>query len=113
MMHAISRFTYLFVFLFVLATTGFANRIDSLQTDHEVLSFLKSLNPDFRNTKLKEIELRDQQTLRKDLACGGVAEAWQLKTWEKTDLDGNGLTDLLVILYWYDYGVYAVLDKAD
>ena len=101
------------VFLSVISFTASANRIDSLNTDEEVLAFLKSVNPDFNNPKFNSIELRDNNTLRKDLACGGVADSWQLNNWTKADLDGNGTTDLLVMLYWYDYGVYAVLDKND
>jgi hypothetical protein len=47
------------------------------------------------------------------MSCNGIAEQWQVKNWEKTDFNKDGLTDLLVILYWYDYGVYAVIDKGN
>jgi hypothetical protein len=101
------------LFLTVISVSASANRIDSLKTDQDLVDFLQWVNKDFRNTKLKPIELRNDNTLRTDLACDGMAEKWQIKSWEKTDLNGDGRTDLLAILYWYDYGVYAVMDKGD
>lgn len=32
---------------------------------------------------------------------------------EKADFNGDGRTDLLILLYWYDYGVYSVIDNGD
>jgi hypothetical protein len=90
-----------------------ANRIDSLRTNSDVAAFLQWVNNDFSNEKYNKIEVRDNAVLMRDLACDGMAEKWQIKSWEKADLNGDGRTDLLAILYWYDYGVYAVMDKGN
>lgn len=99
--------------LFFSAHSIFANGIDSLKTDDDVLQFLKSINEDFRSSKFKPIELRSTETLRKELECGGIAEKWQVNNWEKADFNQDGRTDLLVILHWYDYGVYVVMSNED
>lgn len=101
-------------FLFELLTVDLhANRIDSLKTDDDVVAFLKSINPDFRSDKYKQIELHNTEQVRKDLDCDGMASQWQIQNWEKADFNGDGRTDLLILLYWYDYGVYSVIDNGD
>lgn len=107
------RFLLLLFVLNLFSFSSWSNRIDSLQTDSDVVAFLQWVNKDFSNEKYKKIEVRDNATLMRDLACGGMAGKWQIKSWEKTDLNGDGRTDLLAILYWYDYGVYAVMDLGD
>jgi len=102
-----------FLVLVFLSQFIFANSIDSLKTDEDVVRFLKRVSEDFRSTKLKPIELRSTETLRKDLDCDGLAQSWQINNWEKADFNNDGRTDLLVQLYWYDYGVYVVIDKGD
>jgi hypothetical protein len=99
--------------MLVMTNQLFANKVDSLQTDKDVAGFLKWVNADFKNPKYDSIELRSTETLRKDLSCDGIADQWQIKNWEKTDFNGDGLTDLLVTLFWYDYGVYALIDKGN
>ena len=105
-------------FIFLIAVSAFcsslyANKIDSLKTDEEVVAFLKSIDENFRSDKFKPIELRSTATLRSEMSCNGIADEWQVKNWEKADFNSDGLTDLIVILYWYDYGVYAVIDKGN
>lgn len=103
-----------FIILLLLACPSiFANRIDSLKTDNDVIEFLKSTNADFRSEKHDKIQLRSSETIRRDLNCDGIANQWQVKNWEKADFNQDGLTDLAVILYWYDYGVYVVMDNGN
>jgi hypothetical protein len=90
-----------------------SNRIDSLQTNEDVLGFLKSIDENFRSGKFKPIEVRSADILRRDVNCNGLADEWQINTWEKADFNGDGRTDLLVILYWYNYGVHVVMDRGD
>ena len=105
---------FLFFSILIFSThLIFANAIDSLKTDNDVVQFLKKINEDFRSTKFKPIELRSTEVLRKDLDCGGIAENWQVNNWEKMDFNQDGRMDLLVMLYWYDYGVYVVMDNGD
>ena len=100
-----------FAVLLILAVPVWANQIDNLKTDKDVLEFLKKINADFRSEKFQAIEIRSTAMIRKDLSCNEMAEKWEVNNWEKSDLNGDGLTDLVVILYWYDYGIYAVIDK--
>ena len=104
---------FFFCLVVLIAQNIFANSIDSLKTDNDVVQFLKRINEDFRSPKFKPIELRSTETLRKELDCGGIADKWQVNNWEKVDLNNDGRTDLLVQLYWYDYGVYVVMDNGD
>lgn len=91
----------------------YANKIDSLKTDKDVLEFLKSSFSDFRSAELDPIELRSTETLRKDLNCEGIADEWKIMNWGKADFNNDGRTDLLVHLYCYDYGVYVIMDRGD
>ncbi|HVT86969.1 MAG TPA: DUF6438 domain-containing protein [Chitinophagaceae bacterium] len=112
MQHFLKIFFATFLFG-LLAIDSNANRIDSLKTDDDVVAFLKSINPDFRSDKYKQIELHSTEQVRKDLDCDGISSQWQIQNWEKADFNGDGRTDLLVLLYWYDYGVYSVIDNGD
>lgn len=105
--------TFFFCLIIFIAQNIYANSIDSLKTDNDVVQFLKRINEDFRSTKFKPIELRSTETLRKELDCGGIADKWQVNNWEKVDFNNDGRTDLLVQLYWYDYGVYVVTDNGN
>lgn len=104
----------LFAYIVILSANNlYANKIDSLKTDKDVLEFLKSSISDFRSATLNPIELRSTETLRRDLNCGGIADEWQIMNWEKADFNNDGRTDLLVHVYWYDYGVYVIMDRGD
>jgi Domain of unknown function (DUF6438) len=105
-------------FVFVILITLFskqvlANKIDSLKTDKDVVEFLKSVEENFRSNKYQAIQLKTSETIRQDLNCNGVADEWQVKNWEKTDFNHDGRTDLIIMLYWYDYGVYVVMDNGN
>jgi hypothetical protein len=105
-------FGLLIILLFtIFPGRSWGNRIDSLQSDNEVVSFLQSVNGDFSSGNYKKIELRSSQAIRAAEGCDGMADQWQVNNWEKADFNGDGLTDLVVILFWYDYGVYVVIDK--
>ena len=106
------RFVFAMIML-LISNQLLANRIDSLKTDADVVEFLKSTNADFRSEKFNKIELRSSETIRQDLNCDGIADKWQVKNWEKVDFNKDGLTDLAVMLYWYDYGVYVVMDNGN
>lgn len=108
-----SKILAILLFFSISKMDSYANRIDSLKTDDDVVAFLRSINPDFRSDKFKPIELHSTAQIRKDLDCDGMAAQWQIQNWEKADFNGDGKTDLLVLLYWYDYGVYSVIDNGD
>jgi hypothetical protein len=99
--------------MMMISKLMFANRIDSLKTDQDVVEFLKTLEENFRSDKYQAIQLRSTETIRQDLNCDGIADKWQVKNWEKTDFNRDGLMDLVIMLYWYDYGVYVVMDNGN
>lgn len=107
-----NRFVLL-VLLFLFSKHLLANRIDSLKTDNDVVSFLKNIEENFRSDKYEAIQLKTTETIRQDLNCDGIASQWQIKNWEKADFNHDGLTDLVILLYWYDYGVYVVMDNGN
>ena len=84
-----------------------------MRSDEDVVVFLKSVNENFNSPKYDKFELRSTETFGREQSCDGVADKWEVKNWEKADFNEDGRTDLLVILYWYNYGVYAVIDKGD
>jgi len=107
-----NRFVFA-IFFVLLTSTLFANRIDNLKTDNDVIEFLKSINPDFSSVRYNQIELRSTETLHLELNCDSLADKWQVKNWEKADFNEDGLTDLSVILYWYNYGLYVIMDTGN
>src|SRR5688500_6267305 len=103
--------TMVFSLLCILLVNGaYANRIDSLQTDADVIKFLRSINKDFNSSNF---ELRSTETLRKDLDCNGMAEKWQIRNWEKIDFNNDNQTDLVMMPFWFDYGVYVIMDRGN
>jgi hypothetical protein len=89
---------------------SFATEIDKLTTTEDVVAFVRKVNPDFANDKF---QIRPTEVIAKDLACGGVFKDWNIRNWEKTDLNNDGLTDLLIIPYWSGYHSYLIIDKGN
>ena len=104
---------YLILFLFLLALSMvYPNKIDKLKTTKEVIEFVKSVSPQFKDG-WKEFTIPSTEELGKELYCDGVFREWDIKNWEKADLTNDGLTDLLFISYQYGYTPYAIVDKGD
>ena len=101
----------LVVSLITYSNFSLANTIDRLRTTEEVVEFAKSVNPDFNKDTRFKFQLRASETIAKDLQCGGIVDEWNIKNWEKADLNNDGLTDLLIMPYWYEYKSYAIIDK--
>jgi hypothetical protein len=86
------------------------NTIDQLKTTDEVVMFVKDVNPKFAENKHRKFQIKSTDSIAKDLDCGGIFKNWNIKNWEKTDINNDGKTDLLFIAYWYNYMPYAILD---
>jgi len=104
----------IFTVLFLLVSqTLLANKIDSIQTDQEALSFLKTLDKRFTSEKYRQVQILPTDSIRQKLSCNGIFDKWQIKNWEKADFNNDGRTDIIITVYWYNFDVFAVIDKGN
>lgn len=101
------------LFLLVASRLTAANAIDSLTTDRDVEAFANK-----QIEKAWKINHFDAQVLAtaaiyNHVACDSVAKRWSGKNWQKTDFNGDGKTDLLVIMYFdkRDFNTYVFVDN--
>lgn len=89
----------------------YANRIDDLKTDKEVADFIVSLDSArFHGKYSPKFYVAPTDSLwRKHPKA---AEA-QIKNWEKVDLNGDGLTDIVVLANWYDMTPFVALSVGE
>jgi hypothetical protein len=107
------------VFL-ILTQYTFANRIDSLKTDADVLSFLRTVSKDFTDQGLSTVTIPIRDSLLKNYNCDAYFEKWERPVWETTDLDQDNRNDLIVTIHnqttsqylmVVGYCTYIVMDK--
>ncbi|OCX50779.1 hypothetical protein BEL04_18775 [Mucilaginibacter sp. PPCGB 2223] len=108
------RISFIALLLAFFANSVFSNKIDNLKTDKDVADFIISLSPNIQKgqDRVKFI-IKPTDVLRKELACDGIAEKWQINNWEKFDFNEDGLTDIIVTSHWYNYDVYVAMDNGD
>lgn len=106
------KFTLTIIF-FLLRNLVFANSIDSLQTDNDVVHFLKRIDKRFTSDKYRQLQILPTSTMRQKLNCDSIAEKWNINNWEKVDFNGDNKTDLIVTTFWYDFDVFVAIDKGD
>src|ERR1700744_5468846 len=105
---------YLTVTLFILLTLDcFANKIDGLKTDKEVASFLSSLDTNFSSNKDAPLAVNTTDAIRKSKNCIAFAGNFGVINWQKADFNNDGLTDLLVNAYWYNFVPLVAIDLGD
>jgi len=98
----------------IISQSVYANKIDSLKTDQEVADFIISLNPRIQKGQGRvKFTIKPTDVLRKELACNGIAEKWQINNWEKFDFNSDCLTDIIVTCHWYNYDVYVAMDNGN
>jgi len=101
----------LFLFLFSIGH-AFANRVDELKTDNDVASFIMSIGKNFHKKDDRSFIVKPAEDIIKAFSCDSNINIYQLKNWEKIDVNNDGLMDLFVIGYWGD-GDYLSLVAID
>ncbi|WP_419701939.1 DUF6438 domain-containing protein [Mucilaginibacter sp. NFX135] len=108
------KYLLLFLIFSSFIVSALANGIDNLKTDNDVLKFMLKTDTNFSYKGEPQITVVPTDTLFKLLKCNDVARQWSIKSWEKTDFNQDGKTDLLVMLKMsVGFYVYAVIDKGD
>jgi hypothetical protein len=92
--------------LLFCAQLTFANKIDELKTNEDVANFLSGLVIKSKKDTRK-ILILPTDTIIKHFGCDTLAKTWNIKSWEKLDINNDGLTDLLFIL---DGNSFAAVD---
>ncbi|WP_214070001.1 DUF6438 domain-containing protein [Mucilaginibacter sp. dw_454] len=103
--------------LLLTAATSFANKIDELKTDSDVVRFLLPLDKHFTTGKYTpKLIIEPVDTIFKNdacFACDTLCKTWGVKSWQKVDLNNDGRTDLVAICHWYQYENFIVMDNGD
>jgi hypothetical protein len=95
-----------------------ANKIDSLKTGKDVESFISSLVKQKYDCRYCIFHLAKPDSVNSYFSCDSTIEL-ESDTWQKTDFNKDGLTDLFAIIYEHDtvnshfpqYKVYVVIDQ--
>jgi hypothetical protein len=102
------------IIAFILASNSvIANSVDSLQTDNDVLLFLKRIDKRFTSDKYRQLQIFPTAMLRQKSNCDSIADKWNINNWEKADFNGDKKTDLIVTSFWYEFDVFVAIDKGD
>lgn len=94
-----------------------ANTIDSLKTDSEVLRFITKLYQVKYDDHFYTFSFKQKDTADADWVCDSIVASWPIKNWEKIDFNQDGLTDLFAIVFQQSkygsgsYSIYTVFDK--
>ena len=95
---------FLLIIFFILFSQHIsANTIDDLKSDEDVKSFVVNVYPKFLSDKYTKFKIESTDTLAKYLDCDKVFEDWKMKNWEISDINNDGINDLLFIYKWYNY----------
>lgn len=95
---------FLLIIFFILFSQHIsANTIDDLKSDEDVKSFVVNVYPKFLSDKYTKFKIESTDTLAKYLDCDKVFEDWKMKNWEISDVNNDGINDLLFIYKWYNY----------
>lgn len=97
------KYLSFFIYLIFCSTHCMANRIDSLNTDKQVIAFLNHNFPTQKND-LYYFDHYYNETIK-------VADSLKVKKWVKVDMDQNGETDLVVFNGNYLQDIFVILSK--
>ncbi|MES2427135.1 MAG: hypothetical protein V4560_09180 [Bacteroidota bacterium] len=105
----------LLIFYLLLTTVStFANKVDELKTDSDVVKFLKPLQESFNYIGAPSLKIYSTEDIVKKSNCDSLVSTWHIKNWQKVDLNNDHRTDLLAIVNWYYiFCNYIAIDKGD
>jgi len=87
------------------------NKIDSLKTTEEVIQFAKYINPDFARENFGRLHIKTTDSIIKELKNCDLYKSWDIKNWQKIDLNNDGRTDLIfTALHYSNYAQYAIIN---
>src|SRR3954469_18548152 len=98
---------FLVVILISVSQQLSANKIDSLTTDEDVLTFLGTVDKEFAATTPRKAGFLSMDSLVARFKCYLLPDITQLKNWDKVDFDMDGRTDLLTTIHWIPMSEYA------
>jgi len=98
------------VCLLFTAAISFANKVDDLKTDSDVVKFLKPLDERFSYPGATPLRIYSTEDIIKTNNCDSLVSTWNIKNWQKIDLNNDHLTDLIAIV---NFSNLVVMDKGD
>lgn len=92
----------------MFSVSSYANRIDQLKTDQEVADFIVSLDSaGFHGKYSPKFYVPSTDSLWRKIPKAAEAK---IRNWEKADLNGDGLTDIVVLGNWYSTMPFVAID---
>ena len=90
------------------------NLIDGLSTSEEVVEFAKSVFPSFNNKYNGNLIIKATDTIIKNIDNCKLYQSWEIKNWEKIDLNNDKDTDLLFTGYWNsNFSQFAIISEEE
>ena len=86
--------------------------LDQISSTKEVEAFIVATNKTYEQDS-KRISIKSTEQLSEELNCDGIFKSWDIKSWEKADLNNDGRTDLLVLAEWYGPHPLIILDQGN
>lgn len=105
--------TWFFVLILLTGMLQQHSCIDQLQTTEEVRTMIASHYPDYNPHGEQQIVVKSTSELAKELDCQGLFKKWDVKNWEKIDLNNDGRTDLIAIISYYSNQTVILLDHGN
>lgn len=103
----------LIIFIFT-STLVFANQIDNLDSSKDVEEFAKKVYPKFTKYKWSKFKIISTEKVKEKISCKDEYDLFGMKNWEKIDITNDGLTDLILTVYWGRiFYSYAIVDTGN
>lgn len=102
--------------LLLFANLIFGNKIDKLKTTKDVVKFVKAIYPEYGIVKYKNFargvfDIKPIDTVYNSIRCQDAFTISEIKSWQKIDINNDGLTDLIFISHHYGYTQNIIIDK--
>ncbi|MFC4263963.1 hypothetical protein ACFOWM_13800 [Ferruginibacter yonginensis] len=103
----------LIIIFLAVGQVSFANSIDSIRSDRDVLTFLNQIGNRQYFKNQEPIRILSTDTLKLKMGCDSLFEKLQIRNWEKVDFNNDKRTDLIVTLWWYNFDIFIAIDKGN